>query len=116
QDLARRVSLFETDNLPIDPACLAVIDVLVVSSDSLAAHPGGVALVRDWVLAGGRLWIMLDQVQPDTVAVLLGDAFATTVVDHVRLTRLSLHNARLAGNQQSPEELELEEPVELARV
>ena len=116
QNLGRRVSLFETDNLPIDPACLEVIDVLVISSDSLATHPGGVALVRDWVLAGGRLWIMLDQVQPDTVAVLLGDAFTTTVIDHVRLTRLSFHNVRLADEQQSSKELELEEPVELARV
>ena len=68
QDLSRRVSILETNDLPIDPACLAVVDVLVVSSDCLATDPGGIALVRDWVLGGGHLWIMLDEVQPDTVS------------------------------------------------
>ncbi len=116
QDLTRRVSVLDAVDLPPDPASLDVIDVLVVCSDRLVSDPGGIALVRDWVLGGGHLWIMLDEVRPDTVAAVMGDAFATTIVDRVRLTHLRIQNARYDVIEQPFEDVELEEPVELVRV
>ncbi len=117
QNLTRRLSVFEADDLPGDPAGLAAVDVLVLSSDRLSSDPNGILLVRDWVLGGGHLWIMLDEVQPDTVAAILGDACAVTVVDRVRVMRLRIVNARYdAGEQQPFEDIELEEPVECVRV
>jgi hypothetical protein len=116
EDLTRRVSILEAVDLPPDPASLDVIDVLVVSSDRLAFDPAGVALVRDWVLGGGHLWIMLDEVRPDTVAAVMGDAFASTIIDRVQLTQLRIQNARYDMMEQPFEDIEMEEPVELVRV
>ena len=114
--MSRRVSVFDAKDLPPDPALLDVLDVLVLSTDRLAADAGGVLTVRDWVLGGGRLWIVLNEVQAETVSALLGDAFTTVLVDRVNLTHLSLINARLDPAQQTPVEVELEQPVGLVRV
>lgn len=114
--LSRRTSVFDSGELPADPAGLDVLDVLVLSSNRLASNPDGAALVRDWVMAGGHLWIMLDDVQEETVSAVLGDAFASTVVSRVGLTQLRIENVR--PDQRSPEApmLEFEEPVPFARV
>jgi hypothetical protein len=115
QNQTRRVSVFEADDLPGDPAALAVMDVLALSTDRVAADAGGIALVRDWVLDGGHLWIMLDEVRPETVSALLGDAFTTTIVDRVGLTHVRIQNARYETIEQPVEDVELEEPVTLVR-
>ncbi len=114
--LSRRVSVFDRENLPPEPAVLDVLDVLVLSSDFLASDPGGIAMVRDWVLGGGRLWIMLDQVQSNTVAAVLGDSFATAIVDRVRLTHLEISNLRMDPRQRTVETLDFEQPVDHVRV
>lgn len=114
--MSRSVSIFDAKNLPPDPAVLDVLDALVLSSDRLASDVGGVSAVRDWVLAGGRLWILLSEVQPETVVALLGDAFTTAVVDRVKLTHLRWLDAQLDPALQTPVEMELEQPAELVRV
>ena len=114
--LSRRVSVFDRENLPPEPAVLDVLDVLVLSSDYLASDPGGIAMVRDWVLGGGRLWIMLDQVESNTVAAVLGDSFATAIVDRVRLTHLEMSNLRMDPRQRTVETLDFEQPVDHVRV
>jgi len=116
QNLTRRLSVFDSEDLPIDPAGLAVLDVLVLSTDRVATDPNGVQMLRDWVLGGGHLWILLDEVQPSTVAAVLGDAYATTLVDRVALMRLRMVNVRYIDIDQPVEEIELEEPVQLVRV
>ncbi|MHB8862008.1 MAG: hypothetical protein ACYC6N_06360 [Pirellulaceae bacterium] len=114
--LSRRISTFDMKDLPPDPAVLDVLDVLVLSTDRLASDAGGIAIVRDWVLGGGRLWILLDEVHPDTVTAVLGDAFATAVLDRVKLTDLKISNARFESPQQSITEVEVEQPIDLVRV
>ncbi len=116
RDLSRRVSAFDPTALPPDPSCLDVLDVLVLSSDRLASDMGGIAVVRDWVLRGGHLWILLDEVQPATVSAIMGDAFATQVVDRVQLSQLEMHNARTDQAYERNETLTFEEPVDLVRV
>ena len=113
--LSRRVSTFDSQSLPADPLALDVLDVLVLSSDGLAEDPAAIAAVRDWVLSGGHLWVTLDDVAPETVTAVLGDAFACEVLDTVDLTAVSIVHPRAAAGD-SPERVEYEEPVELARV
>ena len=114
--LSRRVSIFDSRDLPFESALLDVVDVLVLSTDRLASDPGGITIVRDWVLGGGRLWILLDEVQPDTVAALMGDAFATAVVDRVDVTHLEMSNARMDPGQQTTVTIDLEQSVDHVRV
>ena len=114
--LSRRLSVFDAGEPPADPAGLEVLDVLVLSTNRLASNPGGAAVVRDWVLAGGHLWIMLDDVEEETVSVVLGDAFASTVVDRVGLTRVQIENARPDWQRKETQAVEFEEPVGFVRV
>ncbi len=116
RNLSRRVSAFDPGELPADPACLDVLDVLVLSSDRLATDPAGLATVRDWVLGGGRLWIMLQDVQLETVSAVMGDAFACEVVDRVELTSVTVHNALVTVFNEQDEQMEFEEPVPFVRV
>ncbi len=116
RNLSRRVSSFDSGDLPSDPACLDVLDVLVLSSDRIASDPAGLALVRDWVLSGGRLWIMLHDVQAATVSAVMGDAFTCEVVDRVELTSVTLHNSLMESDVEQDEHLEFEEPVRFARM
>ena len=92
RELSRRISVFDAEDLPLAAGCLDAIDVLLLSSDRLAGDPGGIAIVRDWVLSGGNLWMMLDEVNQDTVAAVLGDAVAITYIDRVGMTRITLEN------------------------
>lgn len=116
RELSRRVSVLDSKVRPADPALFDVLDVLVLTTDRIVTDPGCLAAVRDWVLAGGRLWIALDEVQADTVAALLGDAFATSVIDRVPLTTLHLTDARLNSELRTSLDIELEEPAQLVRV
>jgi hypothetical protein len=115
-DLSRRVSIFDSGDLPNDPACLDALDVLVLSSDRLGSDPGGAALVREWVLGGGHLWIMVDEVQQATISALLGDAFSSTIVDRVGLTQLKIEEVHGGVPYGEDVTLDFEEPVAFARV
>ena len=66
------------------------VDHLIVASDRLADDPAGMRALRRWLEQGGRAWVMLDRVHPDTVAALLGDALDFEVVDHVGLTSFQI--------------------------
>ncbi|MFW6060676.1 MAG: hypothetical protein ACODAQ_10880, partial [Phycisphaeraceae bacterium] len=46
--------------------------------------------LRRWLVGGGRLWIMLDRVDPHWPEQVLGDSWNITVVDRVGLHRLTL--------------------------
>ncbi len=116
RNLSRRISDFAAEDLPAAQGCLDVLDVLVLSTDRLASDPGGIAAVRDWVLGGGHLWILLSEVQSDTVSAIMGEAFGTQTVDRVQLTQLEMHNARTDQAYEMNEQLTFEQPVGFVRV
>ena len=104
------------DFLPPTAESLQSLAHLVVAGDQLASDAAGMSAVRQWLMEGGRLWIMVDQVDPGTVELLLGDTFDCQVVDRVGLTSVKLDPVatELGGAATSP--AEFEEPVELVRV
>ena len=76
-----------TARCPPLPEAFDGIDHLVLASNRLADDPVGVRAVRQWLMRGGRLWVLLDRVDPDVLAPLLGDALDFQVVDRVSLTQ-----------------------------
>ena len=117
QGLSRSTTILDSEDLPPYLTSLDALDVLFVCSDQIAEDPVGISVVQDWVLGGGNLWIALDAVQADTVSVLMGDAFATTVVDRTRLTSAAIENIRPSATEdEEPTKLDFEIPVELLRV
>jgi hypothetical protein len=102
--------------LPNMPEAFDGIDQVVLASNRLANDPTGVQALRRWLHQGGRVWIMLDQVGPELVALLLGDAFDFQIADRVSLTATKIEE-HVAG-KFSPASLEQQHdrPVDLVRV
>ncbi|MEO1993921.1 MAG: hypothetical protein ABGZ17_01430 [Planctomycetaceae bacterium] len=117
RDLPKSLVGFHDRFLPATPELLQGLDQAVICTDRLNTDPAGTAALRRWIQSGGYAWIMLDQVQPETVAALLGDAFDTHIVD-----RISLNSVLMVGEQgrsktpADPEPREFEDPIPFVRV
>ena len=108
------VTLLPGDPLPLSPEAYDGVDVFVLAGNRLAADPAGRAQLRRWVMGGGRLWVMLDRVEPATVAAILGEDFDVGLVDRVGLTSFRLYQA--TDTPASEAVREVEQPVPFARV
>jgi hypothetical protein len=98
--------------LPPVPEAFDGIDHFVLASGRIAHDPTGMRALRQWLEQGSKVWVMLDQVEPDVVAPLLGEAFDFQVVDRVGLTRVQFESP---DGPASPVQ-EFERPVDLVRV
>ncbi|MHB8900085.1 MAG: hypothetical protein ACYC6Y_15155 [Thermoguttaceae bacterium] len=116
EDLPPRMSILWARDLPSDPAALDAQDVLLVCTDETATDPETSALVRSWVMGGGYLWLMLDQLQDVSVSAMLGDAFTSTIVDRVRLSEVRIEDARPETEASDVTLLRFDEPVAFVRV
>ena len=58
--------------LPPSQEAFDGIDHFVLAGNRLAQDPAGARAVRQWVERGGTLWVMLDLVDPETVAPIFG--------------------------------------------
>jgi hypothetical protein len=99
---------------PLPPIAEAFegIDHFVIASNRIGSDASGLRALRQWLERGGKVWVMLDQVDPETIAPLLGDALDFQLVDRVSLTRVTV-----AGmSEGNPVPHEHERPVSLARV
>ena len=117
RDLPKSLVGFHEKFLPANCELLQGMDQVVICTDRLQSDPAGTAALRRWIQSGGYAWIMLDQVQPEIVASLLGDAFDTHIVDRVSLTSILLTGEQ--GKAKTPAESEpreFEEPIPLVRV
>lgn len=54
--------------------------------------------LRGWILNGGRVWLMLDDVDTAFISRLLGDLWDVTTVDHTRLQRVVFGHTKQAGD------------------
>jgi hypothetical protein len=114
--LSLRTSYFYESPLPFyGPESLEALDCLVIADSRILGEPMALAAVRRWLFQGGRLWILLDQVDPQVLEALLGDQFACQVVDRVGLTQVKI-DAGAAGAIVPQEGAEFEQPVDLVRV
>jgi hypothetical protein len=94
------------------PEALDGIDHFVIASDRIKDDPAGMRALRQWLEQGGKVWVLLDQVNPDVVAPLLGEALDFHVVDRVGLTSVQFESP---DAPPSPVQ-EFERPVDLVRV
>jgi hypothetical protein len=103
-------------SLPPTPQAFEGIDHFVVATPGIADDPVGLQALRRWLEHGGKVWVMLDIVDPEAVAPLLGDALDFRLVDRVGLTTVNIE--RQPPEPHPPWWLppEYDRPVELARV
>ncbi|HEX3147734.1 MAG TPA: hypothetical protein VHR66_06595 [Gemmataceae bacterium] len=90
------------------------VDALILMSDRFSSDPTSVAALRRWVQQGGRLWIMLDLVDPSRVAALLGDDADVAVVDRVALSSVEFSRGFDGSSMGAARDFEW--PVDFVRV
>ncbi len=112
--LSARVSIVPEEYLPPTQESLDAVDVFIVAGNRLAQDPLGRAALRGWVQEGGCLWVMLDRVELDVVAAILGENSDIAVVDRVGLTTTRLY--RPMEDPASEPLQEHEQPVSFVRV
>lgn len=100
----------------ISPAEMALdgVDHFVLATNRISGDPAGTRALRRWVEHGGSLWVLLDVVEPSTVAGLLGEDLGFVVVG-----RTSLTSVQVLQPWDGPEAMgkrEFEEPVPFVRV
>ncbi len=111
------VSLFD-QFLPGDPTGLDFFDQIVIADNRITNDFAALAALRQWLHAGGHLWVMLDLADPIVLERLLGDEFSGHVLDRVRLTSVRVDGAQTSAESEtmtSPT-AEYEEPVDLVRM
>ncbi len=110
----RRTGEFSRPVYPDALRDLDAVDQVLLHSDIAFAQPATVAALRDWLLAGGRIWIMLDRVDEANVQWLLGNNYRCAVVDRVDLTDV-LFESEMFGDVV-PQNTNFERPVPMVRV
>ena len=112
--LSERISVIQDRDLPPTPEAFDGIDHLILAGNRLDADPAGRQAIRHWVLQGGVLWVMLDRVEPEVIAPILGDGQRFEIVDRTSLTAV-----RLRAVMDHPADVakrEFDSPVDLVRV
>lgn len=71
-------------DLPTDDAAYGGLDTLVLATRE-PLPPEAVPALRRWLAGGGRLWVMLDRVDPDAAGRVVGPAWDVAVVGEVEL-------------------------------
>jgi hypothetical protein len=101
--------------LPPDETALDQWTHIALATDRILGEPASVEALRQWVMGGGKLWILLDQTGPEAALPFLSDAGGLTVVDRVGLTSISLTGSSMEF-LTTGQVREVEEPVEMIRV
>lgn len=115
--LTRRVIVMEERFLPPTPESLEGLGQLILVNDGIARDAAGLSAVRRWVQAGGKLWIMLDEVDRETVDLLLGDTLDWQVVDRVPLTEVTFEAVESRREDLTAYETRhFDDPVDLLQV
>ncbi len=109
------LAVLDHNRLPPDARSLENLDHLVICSDRLGDDAAAYVGIRRWLQGGGRLWIMLDQVRPETVRLLLGDAFKSYGVDQVELSEVEIIGQRRGKQPSVAKRRWFEDPIPLAR-
>lgn len=116
-DLPHIASNLEGNFLPPWSDALEGFDQIGLIGDRIVNDAAGLVSLRSWVRDGGRLWIMLDGVDPSTVAALLGNAVDFQTVDRVELDRFELEpSPEVRSTEDKVVVHEYETPVDFLRV
>jgi hypothetical protein len=107
-------SLQRVERGPIAPMTKAFdcIDHFIVASNRIADDPTGMRALRHWLQQGGKVWVMLDLVEPDVIAPLLGDALDFQLVDRIGLTKFRIETHPKGERMLQPPLQEYDRPVE----
>jgi hypothetical protein len=103
-------------SLPTSVEAYDGLDQFVLASNHLADDPVGTQALRYWLERGGRIWIMLDKVDSQTISPLLGEALNFEMLDRTGLTFTKIENAADVNRDKTAAIRQHERPVDFVRV
>lgn len=115
QGLSRRTTDLRDRILIPDEIFLEALHQLVIMDDHIMHDQAALDAIRRWIYSGGKVWVMLDLVDPHLLELLLGDEFPCEVVDTVSLTQVNVLSQGLGGDSERFSG-EYDTPVNLVRV
>jgi hypothetical protein len=101
--------------LPVNAEAFAGIEQFVLASNRIARDPVGMQTLRQWLEQGGRVWVMLDVVDEETLDALLGEILDFEVVGRLGLTSFDVQSASSARLAKATVQRH-DRPVNFARV
>ena len=107
---------FHQPPLPPLDLLLMNLDQLVISSDRLVDDAAALLAVRRWLFSGGRLWIMLDRVDANTVRLMLGERANWDAVDDVLLDAIEITDERPVPEKQTSALRHFDDPIRMVRL
>lgn len=116
--LPRRIFYLRDTALPPIFVGWQALDNMVVARNEPVLDAAQYDAMRQWIVSGGRLWVMAEQVSPSFLTRLLGEDWTCEIVDHVELDRFQLLGGRNWVKHDPAEVpfLDFEVPVNMARV
>ncbi|MCC6681353.1 MAG: hypothetical protein IT445_10680 [Phycisphaeraceae bacterium] len=115
--LLRQSASLNTTSATLSPAdappmaaAYGALNALLIARHTLDLDPLRLDALRQWLLNGGRVWIMLDRSDLKWPAALLGEDWDVAVVDQVELTDFTLDGVNLQRAQH------LDYPVKFLRI
>jgi hypothetical protein len=93
----RMAATFETQPLPLNQVEWSDFDLFVISDATPLNDPAAVDALRQFMTAGGRVWIMLDRVSCHLIRPLLGPDQTCEVVERVEINDFSVVDHRVAN-------------------
>ncbi|MGB7347636.1 MAG: hypothetical protein WBD20_25660, partial [Pirellulaceae bacterium] len=102
--------------LPPNKQALDTLDHLVIVGDEFLRDSTAATRIMQWLRDGGRLWIMIDQMKPESLDQLLGDANCFAELDRVELNEFNIDQINdNTGESIASNEWSSDSPVELVR-
>ena len=111
-----RLSYFDQMKNPSPSSVLGLLcfsEMLMASSDRMT--PSQALAVREWLVQGGRLWIMADRVPAETIRMILGDEWKCEVAGETELTRVAIEGAARRGGA-APQATLYASPIRMVRL
>ena len=104
--------------LPTSPTALDSTDQILIAGDRILSDTTSIRQLRAWLRSGGRMWVMLDKLDHDSVERLLGDSVCFSVVDEVELNSFELLEvaAHETAMKMTAESWSSDRPVKMLRV
>ena len=113
--LGRNLAQLDGPILPASDGAYGSIDQLIIGSNRVTSDGPALSAIRRWLYRGGRLWVMLDRVDPKLLELLLGDGFTSHVLDHVDMTTVRIESTASAGSLEASTQNH-DQPVRLVRL
>jgi len=113
-ELSKDCIAFESSPFPLNPIDWKGIDNLILGEPSNLRDAGTVSVLRDYLNDGGRVWIMLDDIETSSLAGLLTSQQQLITMDTVELSKFFVDTPQSISLQDRT--VEVSSPVRFKRV